>query len=540
MAGALPQKKKGALAYAEWDTRLLDAEAEALRYRMSSMRLRLSNRSVAQLQDCVMAALNSEVEALAALEAEAVRQQQQQQHALKYGQYLSVLSAHIEAASGGSIGMIKLAPDSEEVRQILGEVGVPLGSPLQILHAYRLRNAKLQDDFNRKTSSLVSSSASGGGGGGSGSSGHPNPPAGYVHRLLALRLPASAVEHALVHGLRPKPSVAHALDWQVDPQTVPEAGCVDMKSLSSIVRASAPPHPPFALFAGAAAWEELLAGAVEEAIIARDAACRELASARGNGNKGIAGAAVASSLPQNKLILLSRVLMPMLPTDGIAERLATHSPPGRTGQSNHAHHHPRAPPPPGTATTSDPEMVQPLYLLHYGTMTAPPPEPQMPPAPLSQTSGSEKNVAQYEARTVSEPRAVRNDSKASSKAQGGGGGGPKAVNRPVAVGREDPDSAVVDQDQSRLPPALRATREYSQYLACRQASAERLREVAGVFSTTIEGIRAQLTPARAATLVEEARREAELQVLLADAKAELSKLKKTNRDLASELTTTYA
>ena len=61
----------------------------------------------------------------------------------------------------------------------------------------------------------------------------------------------------------------------------------------------------------------------------------------------------------------------------------------------------------------------------------------------------------------------------------------------------------------------------------------------GRLATTIEGIGAQLTPNRAATLTEEARREAELHALIADAKTELTRLKKANRELASELTTTY-
>ena len=86
---------------------------------------------------------------------------------------------------------------------------------------------------------------------------------------------------------------------------------------------------------------------------------------------------------------------------------------------------------------------------------------------------------------------------------------------------------------------LRATREHSEYLATRAAAGERMREVAAVFATTIEGIGAQLTPNRAATLTEEARREAELSALIADAKSELTRLKKANRELASELTTTY-
>ena len=66
-----------------------------------------------------------------------------------------------------------------------------------------------------------------------------------------------------------------------------------------------------------------------------------------------------------------------------------------------------------------------------------------------------------------------------------------------------------------------------------------MRETASVFAHAIEGLVSQLTPARSQALVEEARREAELQLLLAEAKAELTKLKKANRDLGSELQTTY-
>ena len=66
-----------------------------------------------------------------------------------------------------------------------------------------------------------------------------------------------------------------------------------------------------------------------------------------------------------------------------------------------------------------------------------------------------------------------------------------------------------------------------------------MREVVDVFASSIEGMISQLTPARSACLVEEARREAELQMHLADAKLELSRLKKTNRDLSSELNFTY-
>ena len=142
-------------------------------------------------------------------------------------------------------------------------------------------------------------------------------------------------------------------------------------------------------------------------------------------------------------------------------------------------------PPPGTASTTDPEMILPLYLLHYGTMTAPPPEPQMPPAPLSQSSGSEKNAAQVEKAVPAEPRAVRNDSRgakggttraAAAAADGGGGGksggGSKGAAAPAA-------SAVAEAEFGKLPAALRATREHQVYLSCRAATAERMREVAG-------------------------------------------------------------
>ena len=40
-------------------------------------------------------------------------------------------------------------------------------------------------------------------------------------------------------------------------------------------------------------------------------------------------------------------------------------------------------------------------------------------------------------------------------------------------------------------------------------------------------------------LVEDGRREAELQSLVAEAKAELGRLKRANKDLAAELQTTY-
>lgn len=480
-------------------------------------------------------------------------------------QYLAVLSAHVEAASGGSIGTTKLASEQDEVRQVLAEAGVPFGSPLHVLHAYKLRNARLEQEFNRKlkSSSGVSGASPVASPGGSNGAAPLPPPQGYTHRLLAMRLPPRSVEHLLVHGLRPKPPVTSARDWQVDPRTVPEAGCVDMESLASIVAASVPPPPPFALFSGPAAWEELLASTIEEAVTARDGLAAGLASSHGGEHgHGHAKGAAAGSTPTNRLIVLCRVLVPISPSEAVAERLASGGSAGGSPGGSPPRHAKggaasaaalaqarlaAACPPSGTASTTDPEMILPLYLLHYGTMTAPPPEPQMPPAPLSQSSGSEKNVAQVEKAAPSEPRAVRNDSRGASKggttraaaaaaaeAAGGGkgGGGSRGAAAPAA-------KAASEAEFGKLPAALRATREHQVYLSCRAATAERMREVAGVFAATIEGMTQQLTPARSNAMIEDERREAELQMLLNDAKAELSKLKKTNRDLASELNTTY-
>ena len=64
----------GALALVAWDERLVETEAEALRYRMSASRLRLGGRRIAALQQCVASALDAELRALEALEAESVRQ----------------------------------------------------------------------------------------------------------------------------------------------------------------------------------------------------------------------------------------------------------------------------------------------------------------------------------------------------------------------------------------------------------------------------------------------------------------------------------
>ena len=581
-------KKPLSLATCSWDDRLMEIDAEALRYRLRLSRLRLGHQKVASLTASVAAAFDAEIKALEALEAEAVRLHEQQKHAHRFGQYLTVLSAHLEAASGGAVGMLRLPAEGEEVRQVLAEVGVPLGAPLQVLHAYRLRNSRLHDAFNKRLKGEYGApAATAVGGAAAGSSPSKKVLPAYTHRLLAMRLSPAAVEHALVHGLKPKPPPASALDWQVDPATVPEAGCVDMKSLASIVGASiAPPMPP-PLFAGAAAWETLLQGEVEEAITARDAAAESLATARGTPRSGGAsgtgasssaaatngGSSATTSLPAaNKMLLLVRVLVP-LPSEaggggGASPERASAS---LNPHAKHAYPLPRhavGVPPPGTATAAAEDMM-PIYLLHYGTMTAPRQEMGEsssssvhahggsnggtggpPAAALAMSSGSEKNVAQVEAKAVAEPRLAtqqrdkggKSSGRSSSSSQASaasssatGKGGQSGASGPAA-------SAALDGDgkPAALPTALRATREHSEYLACRRNAALRLREMASVFAHSIEGMVSQLTPARAQCLVEEARREAELQLLLTDAKTELAKLKKANRDLASDLQTSWA
>jgi hypothetical protein len=81
-----------ALAPSLWSRRLHDADADALRYRLLAAQLRPRQSQIRALRERVLAALSDEAAALDALEAAAERQQEQQQHALKYGQYLNVLS----------------------------------------------------------------------------------------------------------------------------------------------------------------------------------------------------------------------------------------------------------------------------------------------------------------------------------------------------------------------------------------------------------------------------------------------------------------
>jgi hypothetical protein len=213
-----------ALAPSLWSRRLHDADADALRYRLLAAQLRPRQSQIRALRERVLAALSDEAAALDALEAAAERQQEQQQNALKYGQYLNVLSVHVAAASGGSISMLRLPPDADEIRHTLSELGAPISGPMQVLHAYRLRNARLHEEFNML--------ASGGRPLGEQQRG-AGPP--LTHRLLAMHLHRASVEHTLVYGLRPKPPVDAPLEWQVDPRSVPEAGCVDMGALAGLV-----------------------------------------------------------------------------------------------------------------------------------------------------------------------------------------------------------------------------------------------------------------------------------------------------------------
>ena len=93
---------------------------------------------------------------------------------------------------------------------------------------------------------------------------------------------------------------------------------------------------------------------------------------------------------------------------------------------------------------------------------------------------------------------------------------------------------------SSVHPSLRGIREHTHLLKCQRVTAERMHELAAVLGASLEGMRAQLTTARAHALVGEAYREAELQGLLQDGRVELARLKKLNRELAGELQATYS
>jgi hypothetical protein len=361
----------------------------------------------------------------------------------------------------------------------------------------------LHDEWNRLAS------------GGCGDADNGQAAAPMSHRLLAMRITTGAVEHTLVHGLHPKQTGRTAAEiaagWQVDPRSIPEAGCVDMGALANMVAMSTPPPAPFALFAGTAAWESLLKGIVDEAVTEREATAAAWRSAqsaalnhaaaalKGAAPKGEAGAAGVSAseiigeLPQTRLLLLCKVLVP----NAAGGRAAL----------------------PGTAT-ADAAHVLPLYLLHYGISTAPVGAAAAPALPLPKVSeqGGKGDDAGGKENARSKGSAKSEKRKAAAKA---------AVEE-VSAGPEP-----------LVPPSLRHTREFSEVASCQRRTATRMRDVAHVFGSAIEGIAAQLTPSKVSALVADAQREAELQVMISDAKAELTKLKKMNRDLASELQTTY-
>ena len=109
------------------------------------------------------------------------------------------------------------------------------------------------------------------------------------------------------------------------------------------------------------------------------------------------------------------------------------------------------------------------------------------------------------------------------------------VSKPTEEGDE------VDAElSSSVHPSLRGIREHAHLLKCQRVTAERMHELAAVLGASLEGMRAQLTTARAHALVGEAHREAELQGLLQDGRVELARLKKLNRELAGELQATYS
>ena len=110
---------------AEWGGRLLELDANVLRFRLAASRLRPTKATLEALAKRVRDVLIDEAGALAALEAEAARQHEQEARALRYSQYLDVLALHLRAASGGSIGAERLAISDPEVRVALTTAGHP-------------------------------------------------------------------------------------------------------------------------------------------------------------------------------------------------------------------------------------------------------------------------------------------------------------------------------------------------------------------------------------------------------------------------------
>lgn len=109
---------------------------------------------------------------------------------------------------------------------------------------------------------------------------------------------------------------------------------------------------------------------------------------------------------------------------------------------------------PQSTATADASRILPVYLLHYGAWTAPLPSAPSVPPPLALASGSEKNMAQTEARTSAEPRAGRSESK--------GGSGKGGKDKGSSKGSAAPDDADRAEGEGALPPALRATKEHGE------------------------------------------------------------------------------
>ncbi|KOO52839.1 ankyrin repeat-containing protein, partial [Chrysochromulina tobinii] len=126
---------------------------------------------------------------------------------------------------------------------------------------------------------------------------------------------------------------------------------------------------------------------------------------------------------------------------------------------------------------------------------------------------------------------IASPSRKSGGAQHGAkSGAGRKVSKPTEEGDE------VDAElSSSVHPSLRGIREHAHLLKCQRVTAERMHELAAVLGASLEGMRAQLTTARAHALVGEAHREAELQGLLQDGRVELARLKKLNRELAEQM-----
>ena len=118
---------------------------------------------------------------------------------------------------------------------MLVEVGAA-GAPPQVLHAYRLRNTAA-NRFGRAAVEARRGAASTCSGGGGGGIGDPAPRRQRRRRWLHAacsarrrRLRSSMLVKACGRGHRQEDAL-----WQVDLRTVPEAGCVDMKSLGGLI-----------------------------------------------------------------------------------------------------------------------------------------------------------------------------------------------------------------------------------------------------------------------------------------------------------------